>query len=143
MNITRSSLAVLSAGIALLATGTIAAAPAAAEKLVNEGLPPLDAIEAYAEATASQNKFFLNSSDDVELVRFKRVHDLSLCVAKADPDAIGAARHAYPIKISWDENVGIVTPGNCLTFDAQRVKVRPAADIPQDVVLTGTIHVIK
>jgi hypothetical protein len=121
----------------------IIAAPASAQRLVNEGLPPSDPIEAYAEDSASRNTFFLNSTDDVELVRFKRMHDLSLCVARADPDAIGAARHAYPVRVSWDENVGVVTPGNCLAFDAQRVKVSPAAAIPQGIMLTGSIRVLK
>ena len=134
----------LSAAIALFATTCIgAAAPASAQQLVNAGIPPLEQFEDYAEGLASPNKFLLTSQDDVELIRFKRVHDLSICVGLANRDAIGPARHAYPINVSWDDNVGVVTPGNCLTVDAQRVKVRPAVHIPQDVEVTGTIHILK
>ena len=121
----------------------LSSAPASAQRLTNQGPPVDDPIEAYSEDTAPPNSFFLNSSDDVELIRFKRIHDLSLCVARANLRDVDSARHAYPIKVSWDDSVGVVTPGNCLAFDAQRVKVSPAASIPDGIVLTGTIRVLK
>jgi hypothetical protein len=117
-------------------------APASAEKLVNEGLPPSDPLIAWGQELAPRNKFFLNSDQDVELVRFKRAHDIELCAARPDPDAIGSARHGYPIMVTWDQDTGIIAPGNCLSFEAQRVKIRPASPLPQSVELTGTVRVI-
>ncbi|MDQ0839307.1 hypothetical protein [Sphingomonas faeni] len=125
-----------------LMTACIAVAPAAAnQKLINEGVGPMDPILQYAEQMAPRNEFFLNSSDDVELVRFKQPHDLSICVARSTDRRPNA--QAYPISVAWDGNVGTVTPGNCLTFDAQTVKVRPASRLPQDMELTGTIRVLR
>ena len=118
-------------------------APASAQTLVNSGAPPLDPVLAYGEQLAPHNTFFLNSSDDVEIVRFKRDHDLSICAAVPSRDAIGAARRGYAIKVSWDQDVSIVMPGNCLSFEAQRVKVSPASRLPESVILTGTVRVLK
>lgn len=116
--------------------------PASAEKLINEGFPPSDPIMQLAQEMAPRNKFFLNSSDDVELVRFKRLHDLELCAARPDPDQVGSAKHGYPIMVTWDQDTGIIMPGNCLSFEAMRVKIRPASSLPQSVELTGTVRVI-
>jgi hypothetical protein len=34
-------------------------------------------------------------------------------------------------------------PGNCLAFDAQRLKVKAAGNLPDNVILTGTVRVIR
>ena len=134
----------VSAVVALVTAACVfSAAPASAQTLVNKGTPPLDPVLAYSEQLAPQNTFFLNSSDDIEVVRFKRDHDLSICAARPSPDAIGAARRGYALKVKWDADVSIIAPGNCLSFEAQRVKVSPATDLPENVILTGTVRVIK
>ena len=129
-------------GIPFFAATMLASAPAMAETMTNKGLPPTDPILAYAEQTAPSNQFFLNSADDVELVRYKRVHDLNVCAGRGG-DGIGDARHGYPIQVSWDSDTAVVMPGNCLSFDAQRVRVRPASRLPENVELTGTIRVVR
>ncbi len=64
-SVSASAMFVLGAAACILSV-----APAQAQKLVNTGLPPMDPVLAYAEQLAPQNTFFLNSSDDVEVVRF-------------------------------------------------------------------------
>ena len=129
--------------VLIAAACAFSAAPASAQSLENRGAGPLDPVIAYGEQLAAPNTFFLNSSDDVEVVRFKREHDLSICAAHPPRDTIGAARRGYAIKVSWDNNVSVVTPGNCLSFEAQRVKVAPASALPESVILTGTVRVMK
>lgn len=119
-----------------------AAAPLAAQTMRNEGLPPSDPIMQMAEDDAPRNEFFLNNQQDVELIRFKRVHDIEICAGRPDPDAIGSAKHGYAITVSWDSDVGLIMPGNCLTFDAMRVKVKPASALPQSIELVGTVKVL-
>lgn len=134
----------------LVATATLAltaalvgVAPVAAQTMTNEGIPPDDPIMQEAEDDAPRNTFFLNDGRDVELIRFKRMHDIELCAGRPNQDQVGAARHGYPIQVSWDSDVGIIMPGNCLTFDAMRVKVKPVGPIPQSIVLVGTVKVLR
>lgn len=142
MNKTGSASA--SAMLALVTAACVFWAPAAsAQSFENKGPGPLDPIIGYGEALAPPNTFFLNTSDDVEVVRFKREHDLSVCAAHPPRDTVGAARRGYAIKISWDNNVSVIMPGNCLSFEAQRVKVSPASSLPESVILTGTVRIMK
>lgn len=120
-----------------------AAAPLAAQKMTNEGLPPSDPLMAEAQWNAPRNTFFLNGERDVELIRFKRPHDIEICAGKPNRDAAGAARRGYPIQVSWDSDVSVIAPGNCLTFDAMRVKVKPAGELPQSIELVGTVKVLR
>lgn len=131
------------ASMMLVGACMVSAPAAASQKLVNEGDALLDPLMQYAEQMAPRNEFFLNSSDDVELVRFKRPHDLAICVSRSTGRAVGAPARSYPISVTWDGNVGVVTPGNCLTFDAQTVKVRPATRLPENMELTGTVRVLR
>ena len=120
-----------------------AAAPLAAQKLTNEGLPPADPLMQEAQWDAPRNTFFLNGDRDVELIRFKRLHDIEICAGKPNRDAVGAARRGYPIQVSWDSDVSVIAPGNCLTFDAMRVTVKPASALPQSIELVGTVKVLR
>ena len=132
---------ITAAAVSIAALG--AAAPLAAQKMTNEGLPPSDPLLAEAQWDAPRNTFFLNGERDVELIRFKRLHDVEICAGKPDRDAVGAARRGYPIQVSWDSEVSVIAPGNCLTFDAMRVKVKPASAIPQSIELVGTVKVLR
>lgn len=119
------------------------AGPAYAERLENRGADLDDPISLLAEENLPRNQFMLDSSSDVELVRFKKPHDLELCNARPDPDAVYGTRHGYAIQASWDNDVAIIMPGNCLAFDAQRLKVKAAGSLPDNVILTGTVRVIR
>lgn len=129
--------AILFGGVVFFATA------AAGQELVNESGGLMDPVMRYAEQMAPRNEFVLNSSADVELVRFKKPHDLSICVSRSTGRAPVAAAQAYPISVTWDGNVGMVTPGNCLAFDAQTVKVRPATRLPATVEINGAIRVLR
>jgi hypothetical protein len=85
----------------------------------------------------------LDSSSDVELVRFRKPHDLELCNARPDPNSVDGTRRGYAIEASWDNDVAVIMPGNCLAFDAQRLKVKAAGNLPDNVILTGTVRVIR
>jgi hypothetical protein len=114
-----------------------------AQHLTNQGMPSNDPVMQLAHEDQPRDQFTLHSSQDVELVRFKSPHLLSVCVARRNTDAIGAAKQAYPLMVSFDEDHAVVTPGNCLSFEAQRVKVKPATELPQNVVLQGAVRVIR
>jgi hypothetical protein len=141
MTVVRRSLNVLVAPF--LASIAFIAQPALAAHIVNEGLPPNDPVLAMAEQDAPRNEFFLNSSRDTELVRFKRIHDLNICAARPKPNAIGGTKRGYPLKVNWGTDTAVVMPGNCLRLNAQQVSVRSATPIPQNIVLTGTIRVMS
>lgn len=109
----RCGMAAILSGIAVVTTTA-----AFGQELVNENGAPKDPVMQYAEHMAPRKEFVLNSSADVELVRFKRSHDLSICVSRSTGRAPVGTGHDYPISVTWDSNVGIVTPGDCLAFDA-------------------------
>lgn len=123
--------------------GLSAAVPASAARLENKGADLDDPILFMAQQDLPRNQFMLDSSSDVELVRFKKPHDLELCNARPDPDAVGGTRRGYAIEAAWDDDVAVIMPGNCLSFDAQRLKVKAAGDLPENVVLTGTVRVLR
>ena len=116
--------------------------PGNAQKLESKGPPPSDPIQQWAEQLAPRNQFFIDNDDDVEIIRFKTPHDLELCAARGHTSADGYVR-GYPIKAKWDTDSATITPGNCLAIDAMRVSVRSASPLPEDVVLNGTVRVIR
>jgi hypothetical protein len=123
---------------------TVGSLPASAEQLRNRGSNAVDdPLMLMAEQDLAKNQFILDNSRDVELVRFKKPHDLQVCSAPADPGAIGGTKHGYPIEAVWDGDTAVIYPGNCLSFDAQRLKNKPASQIPDSVVLTGTVRVLR
>ena len=132
--------ATLFAGAAL--TLALAAAPAGAQKLTNTGIPVEDPLLEESEWDARPGQFFINNNEEVEVIRFKTVHDMQTCAGAAHRTADGRVR-GYAIKVSWDAESAVVQPGNCLAFDAKVVKVRAASPLPDDIILTGAIKVLK
>lgn len=130
------------AGLVGVAASLAAAVPASAERLENRGADLDDPIMLMAEQDLPRNQFMLDSSSDVELVRFRKPHDLELCNARPDPNSVDGTRRGYAIEASWDNDVAVIMPGNCLAFDAQRLKVKAAGNLPDNVILTGTVRVI-
>jgi hypothetical protein len=118
------------------------AGPAQAEQLISKGFPPDDPLIAWAEASAGRNHFFLNDDRDVEIIRFRAPRDVEMCAGPAKRDDDGRLR-PFPIRVSWDSQTAVIAAGNCLSFDAQRVSVRSAAALPDDMVLEGTYRVSK
>lgn len=139
MNTTRKVLIALTGSAAALA---MAAAPAFAETAVTEGPPPSDPIMQLAQDMMPRNQFVLDSQENIELLRYKSVRDVEICIARPDPDAIDGTSKTVPVEVDWDNDTGIIFPGNCMSFDAMKVKVRPAAPLPPDTELLGTFKVI-
>lgn len=130
-------------GMAGVLASIAGAAPAFAERLVNQGADLDDPLLLMAEQALPRNQFILDSSSDVELVRFRKPHDLELCNAGSNPDAIDGTGRSFAIQASWDNDVAVIMPGNCLWFDAQRLKVKAVGELPADVILTGTVRVVR
>lgn len=120
-----------------------AAGAAQAQKMTNEGMQPTGPMSLYEDQYQPRDQFTLYSEGDVELVRFKHTHLLSICDPHENHDQIGATAHGYPIKITWEGDSAVVEPGSCFAFEAASVKVHPATHLPQNDEITGTIRVIK
>lgn len=135
--ISKSTLCLSLGAVMFLAAG----GPAAAETMRTEGLPPFDPLLAWAEQLLPRNQFELNSDQNMELIRFTTPRDVEVCVKRSDPDDVDGRVKAVPVTVTWDNQVGTVTPGNCLSFDAKSVKVRPAGELSQDESLLGTFRV--
>jgi hypothetical protein len=131
-------------GLGAIAFALFAAAvPAGAQQMTNEGHVPMGPMAEMAQMNEPRDEFHLYSEHDVELIKFKQPHLLSLCDGRADPGAIGEARHAYPLQITFDGLIGMVEPGSCFLFEAQHVSVKPASRLPDNIVLSGTVRVIR
>lgn len=138
MNPTGKAILTLSAATAMLAG---AVAPALARTTETEGPPPMDPFMQWAQQWIPSNQFVLNSQQDVELIRYKTPRDVDICVSRADPNTVFGTKKAVPVQVMWDNNAGMVWPGNCLSFDAKSVKIRPADPLPNNAELTGTFRV--
>ena len=124
----------------LLGAAAIAAAwsPAAAATQQMEG-DATSRLEWLGRAHAQPGTFWLDSNEDREIIRYTTPRDVRLCLPT--PSGTGAAERGYPLRVTWDQtNTVVLYPGNCLFFDARRVSVRPAAELPQGVVLEGSVE---
>lgn len=114
----------------------LAAAPALAQHVEGDtrSVP-----EWLGRVRADPGTFWLDSNEDREIVHYSSARDVRLCLPR--PTGVSAADRGYPLRIRWDQtNEIILHPGNCLFFDARRVTVSPAADLPAGVVLQGSVE---
>ena len=96
-------------------------------------------LEWLARAHAQPGTFWLDSNEDREIIRYTTPRDVRLCLP--EPSGTGAAERGHPLRVTWDETNSVTLyPGNCMFFDARRVTVRPASDLPQGVVLQGSVE---
>ena len=115
------------------------AMPAMAQKLTPEGPGSDDPITQESEWTAGPNQFFVNTNEDRELISFKSPHNLQLCATAARRTRMGRNIRGFPIKVSYDGQSTVVQPGTCSSFQAQRVTVAAASQLPGRIVLRGTV----
>jgi hypothetical protein len=115
------------------------AMPAIAQTLTSEGPGPVDPIIQQSEWNAGPNQFFVNSNLDRELISFKSPHNLKLCATGARITPLGRRIRGFPIKVSYDGQSTVVQPGSCTSFEAQRVTVAAASQLPGRIVLMGTV----
>jgi hypothetical protein len=114
---------------------TLTAAPAVAQHL--EG----DARSIYGRwerMSAPPGTFWLDSSEDREIIRYTTPRDVTLCLP--EPQNPRVASRDYALQVTWDRvNTLNLYPGNCLYFDARQVTVKPASTLPAGVVLKGRV----
>jgi hypothetical protein len=123
-------------------TIALLAGPVGAQTLISKGDFLTDPIEALGEEDAGRGRFFINSNQAVEVIRFKTSHALQMCAGRAHNTPTGRVQ-GYAIKVSWDDDTAVITPGNCLAFEAKSVTVRAASPLPDDVALEGAVKVLK
>ncbi len=122
----------------LVAAATICAIapPALAQHVEGDAQSP---VTQWGRELAEPGTFWLDSNDDREIIRYTTPRDVSLCLPR--PKGVNAPDHGFPLRVTWDRtNTVILYPGNCLFFDARQVTVRPATNLPRDVVLTGRVE---
>lgn len=125
--------------ISLAAAGALclAAAPAVAQHTEGDALSRLGQ---YARMNAAPGTFWLDGNEDREIIRYTSPRDVQLCLPR--PSGIGAAEQGYAVRVTWDgASEAILYPGNCLFFDASRVSLSPAEDIPDDVTIQGRVEI--
>lgn len=93
----------------------------------------------WGRMLAEPGTFWLDSNDDREVIRYTTPRDVRLCLPR--PQGVGAADRGYPLQVTWDQSNRVTLyPGNCLFFDARRVSVKPATNLPSGVVLQGRVE---
>ncbi len=118
------------------------ALPASAQKMRMEGPGPDDPVMQMAQHDGPRNQFTLYSMEDTELIRFSSPRDIELCVGMPNAKDAMDARKAVGLTVSWDGQTGSIAPGNCMSFDAKKVKVKPSAPLGDDEMITGRFRVI-
>lgn len=115
---------------------TLGATATQAQQVEGDAISPT---ERWARSRAEPGTFWLDSNDDREIIRYSTPRDVRLCLPPAK--GVGSAEKAYPITVTWDGTTrATLYPGNCLFFDARRVTLKPAADLPRGVTLTGQVE---
>jgi len=120
----------------------LATAPAQSAQFTSKGVGPDDPLIQEGEWEAGRNHFFINNNEDVEVIRFRSERDVQLCASAPKKHRDGRITQ-YPIKVTWDSQSAVIQAGNCMSFEAQRVSVRAASALPQDIVLEGSYKVSK
>ncbi len=132
--------------IASVAIGIIGMSlPVQAQTLRREGPPASDPIIAWGQQMAPRDEFFINSDENVELIRFKTERDNTICVPRNTRlNHLEGKPQNYALKVMWGKNnKAIIKPGKCLSFDAKTIKIRVDGKMPQDVTLMGSIRTSK
>jgi len=125
---------------AILASVSVAAQAAQSDGAMQNVAPHRPANQAMMRP----GQFILNGHRDVELVRFSKPHDVLVCLppkmdVQGRVDLNGSTQ--YPVIVTWDDDVGEIWPGNCLGFDAAKVKVSPSPAMPKSDHVEGQIFI--
>lgn len=125
----------------------VMAVPAAAQDLHKEG-PPSSRLMQEIGRTAPEGTFYLTRDQQSEVADYSRNRDFSLCVQprNATANPIPGENANVPLQVEWkrmgntNEMQTTVYPGNCLSFDAAHVTIKPARDLPTGMLLKGRIR---
>ncbi len=82
-----------------------------------------------------RDRFTITGDQDVNLLRFRGVHAVSLCV---DPQA----RPGIAVIATWDDDTETIAPGNCFMLEARHLSVRAAVPLG-GAAITGTIRALE
>jgi hypothetical protein len=97
------------------------------------------AVSQWARQLAPPGSFWLDNQDDREIVRYTTPRDVRLCLP--EPAPVSRVDKVIPLTVTWDQtNTAVLYPGNCLYFDARRVSVKPAGNLPRNTVLKGSVE---
>ena len=87
--------------------------------------------------------FYLDGSKDVEIIDYPSTRDITICASRDTPEeVVGAGQTesgAGPIalRVKADTGERVVSPGNCVMFEAKQVTVTPADEVPTGWVVQG------
>jgi len=84
---------------------------------------------------ASVGEFEVGNGQSETIAHHKDAHIYRICVRRA--------RHAIPLKVTFDGKEETVAAGNCADFEAQKIKVAPAGKLVGDTILIGRYHFLK
>lgn len=115
------------------------ATPATAQQTEGDAHSP---VAQWGRRLAEPGTFWLDTNEDREIIRYSTPRDVRLCLP--EPEGVNAPDKAYPLLVRWDDNQRVTLyPGNCLFFDARRVVLKPASDLPSNVVLRGQVETAR
>lgn len=92
----------------------------------------------WSRMSAEPGTFWLDSAEDREIIRYT-TRDIRLCLPR--PRGVGAADRGHALQVTWDgTNRAVLSPGNCLYFDARRGSLKPVGFLPRGVALKGSVE---
>lgn len=143
----------MSAGLLLAGAASAQSAyqqPVSPGHIHRTGPPSSTGMTSLARMYEPPGTFMLTNHQQAEIADFSSPRDLSVCVARPSPLLKQQAKNApvvnpnlnprVPLEVSWRGKHAKVSPGNCLYFDAARVKIKPAGDMSQGETLKGQIR---
>ena len=142
----RSGSGIFAAAAGVILSAALAAnvaAQAATATITQNGPVPDDPLMDLADRMTMRNQFVLTSQADVDLVRFRQPHVISICVPHVKPGNLADASHAVGVIVSWDGDTQTVAPGSCFMLDARKLSVRPAGPLGGNITLSGNIRVLR
>jgi hypothetical protein len=93
------------------------------------------ATENMIRMNAPRNTFYLFDQTSVEMLDYKTDRDLRICLDER--------RHHVPLEVDYDGKTANIRPGDCFSFEAKHVAIKPGASLGQDLDLRGTIETME
>jgi hypothetical protein len=124
----------VASAIALSLSGIGSAGSAPSSNPVVQAPGGLRASEANSivEWYAPWNRFYLDSNEEQAVMDFKTDRDVRIC------DDVRA--HGIALMVHYDDKSTNVQPGHCFQFEAKRVSIKPAENLPAGMSLSGRLE---
>lgn len=122
--------------------------PVSKEHMRRIGAPDMGPLEQNARYYTQEGTFLLTNNQQQEIAFFSSPRAMEVCLFRSreakHPSGFGG--HApsprsenVPLQVSWRGRSKAVYPGDCLHFNAARVRIAPAAHLAQQDSLRGSI----